>query len=331
MLKKDRVLNAFNNKPVDRVPVGFWFHFIPDEICHKGLEDASLKEQNIKGHRKFINETNPDFVKIMSDGYFYYPREEYNNLNDAKDLMKIKPLGKDHKWIREQVEMAKEVVDILEGTCGFYNVFSPSTTLKTAINDEKYIELFRQDPDAVYYALDVLAQDLADLSELVIKEAKADGIYLSVQNPNNAELTYEEYRKYITPSEKKVLARANKESDNNILHCCGYAGNKNNLDVWLDYDAKAINWAVTIENVGLKEGKKLFGDKAVIGGFDNREGKILHSGSKEEIEELTEDIIRENGEVGILIGADCTVPFDINTDRFVWVKDKVKDMKKKEI
>lgn len=28
MSKRQLVLDAFNNKPVERVPVGFWFHFV---------------------------------------------------------------------------------------------------------------------------------------------------------------------------------------------------------------------------------------------------------------------------------------------------------------
>jgi uroporphyrinogen decarboxylase len=194
--------------------------------------------------------------------------------------------------------------------------------LRLAISGEKLIEYIRQDPEAVAYAIDVIAQDLADLSELLIKEARAEGIYLSVQNPQNGEFSFDEYRKYITPSEKLVLTRANEANQNNILHCCGYNENKNDLNVWKDYDAKAVNWAVTIENVDLAEGKEFFGGKAVIGGFDNRPGKILHKGAKEEIEAFTEGIIAKAGKVGVIIGADCTVPYDIELERLQWVKDK---------
>ena len=119
------------------------------------------------------------------------------------------------------------------------------------------------------------------------------------------------------------MARANKASANNILHCCGYDSNKNDLSVWKDYDAKAINWAVTIEKLDLAEGKKFFGGKAVIGGFDNRSGKLLHAGTKEEIQAFTEEIIKKSGKVGVIIGADCTVPSDIDLERLQWVKDKV--------
>lgn len=323
MSKRDRLLNAFNNKPVDRVPVGFWFHFLEGEEFSEGLEKPELIEKNIAAHKKFIEATDPDFIKIMSDGYFLYPSDVYKDLTKASDLRNFKPLGKDHPWIQGQIKLAKAVVDLGRDTSAFYNIFAPATLLRLAISNEKFIKYFRQDADAVAYALDVIAQDIADLSELVIKESGAEGIYLSVQNPENGKFTLGEYRKYITPSEKFVLARANEVSQNNILHCCGYDGNKNNLEVWKDYDAKAINWAVTIENLDLAQGKKFFGDKAVIGGFDNRSGKLLHAGSKEEIQAFTEDLIAKAGKVGVIIGADCTVPSNIDLQRLQWVKDKV--------
>ncbi len=323
MSKRARLLNAFNNKPVDRVPVGFWFHFLPEELHFHGSSDPKLIQESIALHKKFIEEVDPDFVKIMSDGYFHYPSDVYENLNSATDLRNFKPIGKNHPWIQGQVELAKKVISFLDDTSAFYNVFAPAKFLRFAISDEKFIELFREDPIAVGFALDVIAQDLADLSELVIKEAGAEGIYLSVQNPNNGALTYDEYRTYITPSDKLVLNRANEASENNILHCCGYDGNKNILEVWQDYNAKAVNWAVSIENIDLTEGKKLFGGKAVIGGFDNRPEKLLHKGTKEEIEAFTEDIITKAGKTGIIIGADCSIPSDIEVERIQWVKDKV--------
>ena len=31
------------------------------------------KKKNIQGHKRFIREVQPDFIKLMSDGYFAYP------------------------------------------------------------------------------------------------------------------------------------------------------------------------------------------------------------------------------------------------------------------
>ncbi len=323
MSKRERLLNAFNNKPVDRIPVGFWFHFLPEEELGNGLEKPELVEINIASHRSFIEAADPDFVKIMSDGFFRYPSPVLESLSNVQDLKKLTPVGKNHEWLQKQISLVKEVTGFLKDTCSFYNIFSPATFLRIAISEERFIEYFREDPAAIAYALDVIAQDLVILAQAVIEEAGADGIYLSVQNPGNGAFTYEEYRRYITPSEKKVLESANQVSHNNILHCCGYNGNKNNLSVWKDYDAKAVNWAVTIEKLDLAEGKKFFGGKAVIGGFDNRPGKLLHTGSKEEIEEFTRGLVKKAGNDGVVIGADCTVPADIDLNRLHWVRESV--------
>lgn len=58
-------------------------------------------------------------------------------------------------------------------------------------------------------------------------------------------------------------------SDNNILHICGYEGAKNDLTIYKDYDAKAYNWAVNVENISLSQGREIFKQKAIIGGFPN--------------------------------------------------------------
>ena len=36
--KKDLVLAAMDGKPVERVPSGFWFHFLDDEIHANAFE-----------------------------------------------------------------------------------------------------------------------------------------------------------------------------------------------------------------------------------------------------------------------------------------------------
>ena len=64
MDKRKRVLHAFQNKPVDRPPVGFWFHFPPEKAKGKACIDA---------HLAYYRESGIDFLKVMSDGYFEYP------------------------------------------------------------------------------------------------------------------------------------------------------------------------------------------------------------------------------------------------------------------
>lgn len=81
-----------------------------------------------------------------------------------------------------------------------------------------------------------------------------------------------------------------------------------------------INWAVVVEQVSLQEGKKLFGGRAVIGGFDNTTNSVLYKGSKEEVERETKKLLDEAGTTGIILGADCTIPSDTPLERLDWVR-----------
>jgi uroporphyrinogen decarboxylase len=61
----------------------------------------------------------------------------------------------------------------------------------------------------------------------------------------------------------------------------------------------------------LKAGKRLFG-RPVLGGLDNR-GVIL-DGSPAEIEAAVHDIIDTVGPKNLIIGADCTLPTEIDRE-----------------
>ena len=316
MTKKERVLNAMNNLPVDRPPVGFWYHFPVDMDLDKECVDA---------HLDYYHRCDTDFIKIMCDGYFDYPNPIIPEIKEPKDWYNMKPLGENHPFIRGQVDRAKQIVERSNGECcTFYNVFNPMSYFRFGTSEELLMSHLKQDPEAVLYAFSVIAEDASLLCRLLIEEAGCDGIYYCVQNAEKFRFTYEEYRKYVTPGDLAVLTAANKYSENNILHCCGWAGEKNRIEVWKDYPAKVINWAVYIEEMGLKEGKKFFGGRCVLGGFDNRPGGVLCSGTREEVEAFTAKWLEENDENGMMIGADCTLPAETDPDRIVWVMETVK-------
>lgn len=93
---------------------------------------------------------------------------------------------------------------------------------------------------------------------------------------------------------------------------------------YTDYPAKAINWAAVVEGVPLEEGKRLFGGKAVIGGFGNLDNEILYTGTKEEIQAETKRLLAAAGRTGVILGADCTVPRDTDWKHFEWVREAAK-------
>ncbi len=323
--KRELVWNAFNNKPVDRIPVGFWFHYTENELL-SAYEHPEMREQNISGHKNFVKSFKPDFVKLMSDGYFFEPETAavLRNAVHASDLRSLKPITADNPWIRDQVSLVKE----LTGSFGsdvatFYNVFAPATVFKWSVDggDKKLAQFISEDKDAVIYALSVIAQNTALLAGAVIREGGADGIYLSVQTLQDKSVDSDLYAEVISPSELSVLTAANAAGGVNILHICGYEGARNNLSLFKNYPAKVINFASVVEGVSLAEGKKLFGGKAVIGGFANTKDGVLYSGIKAEVQAETKRLIKAAGRTGIILGADCTVPKDIAFERFEWVRE----------
>jgi uroporphyrinogen decarboxylase len=312
---------VFELKAVPRVPVGFWFHFLAEERF--GCGTGSFFSENVRGHRRFIETFKPDMVKIMSDGFFNYPSKRVSD-NPADMLGSLDTVTANHPWIRDQVRLVEAVRALQDDTSYFYNVFSPATTLRFMIGREALLKWLKEYPLESQKLLNEMSRGLTVLATEVISQGRADGVYFSVQNPDLNNFSDDDYLKFLFQGEIDLLNEANLSGGQNILHICGYAGVKNNLPFYANYPAQAFSWAVNVENVSLKTGQKLFGGKAVIGGFPNIRGSIIHTGQKEEIEAFTRKILEETGRIGVIIGADCTVPSDIDLEHLNWVREAAK-------
>lgn len=325
MDKRTRVLNAMNQKEVDHVPVAFWFHF--------GGEEA-MGEACINAHLKYYRETDLDFVKIMCDGYFPYPLPE---IKCAADWRSLKPLDADHPFVREQVDRAKAIVkEIGQERCVFYNVFAPFSSIRfgaeaIGLTDADVMAHIQEDKNAVMYALDVIGETNALLAELLITEAGCDGVYYCVQGGEYDRFTPEQYKEIITPSDLYVLEHANRFSENNILHMCGWAGNRNQLSIWHDYPAKVVNWAVYVEGMSLHEGRFFVEGRTALGGFETHwdehtQQGIIYTGTKEEVQEYTKNLILNFGKRGLMIGGDCTIDAKLDWERIRWIVEAARSI-----
>jgi uroporphyrinogen decarboxylase len=327
MNNRDLVWKVFHNESAERVPVGFWFHFAGNELEDVFL-NPGLRKINREGHRTFFKDFKPDFLKIMTDGYFCYPNGPFARAVDPSGLEGIKPIGPDHPWIREQVGLAKEVAGAYgKDVLTFFNIFSPATIFKFARSsrpnpDGILADFISLDKGLVANALNVVAQDFAVLAKAVIEEGGADGIYYSVQDVLDPRINALTQRDCTLAADFAVLKAAQDAGGLNILHVCSYAGHHNEVARYVDYPAQVINWAASLEKLPLGEGKKLFGGKPVIGGFDNTASGLLYRGSRGEIEAETDRLLAEAGRVGVALGADCTIPRDITIDHLKWVRDR---------
>ena len=334
MDRKELVRRVFHNQPTGKLLTAFWHHYLEDELVD-GLHNPAYVEQNLAGARAFREEFDPDFVKVMTDSLFFMPYD-YAAVRSASDLRDLRETGEMEQYLDTCVRFAKTVREIYgDDILIFYNVFSPTFQInhRMAQTHPELLKkaespitlLMEEDPEAVQTALERIADATEILIDRIVGAGIMDGIYFSISCYNRG-IGGEAYRRYVTPSEKRIIARANHYAPDNLLHICGWRGNLNDLSLFTDYDCSVINWAVHAEGVSLAEGKRMFGGKCVIGGFGNNNTDLLCRGTREEIQDYVEKIVAEAGTTGVIIGADCTTHLDTPDEHLHWVMDKAAEI-----
>ena len=314
MTKRERVIAAFQGKEVDHVPVCMWKH-VPQKYW---ADDDQFAECQLSSYRS----TDVDFMKLSGDKYFGWPSELLDHLARAEDLFRLEPIGAGHPFIRGQIERTAKIVKGLNEECAaLYLVFVPLSCLRIHIGYPAMMKFIRDNPEAVKHACGVIAEDLKHLVRGIIQEAGADGVFLSVQNGEVDRFTAQEYRDWVTPSDKIVLDYANSLSSMNAIHFCAWEGTANRLSVWQDYKAPVVSWSRYMDIMDIAQAKNHFGC-TVWGGFDNRPGSLLYTGSQAEIQRETDALIAQGGKKGYILGADCSLHDELDERRIRWVVEE---------
>ncbi len=305
MNKRDRVTAALSGETPDRIPAAFWFHFTGENTSGQNA---------INAHIDYFKQCGCDMMKIMSDSYFDYAASI--EVNTTADWYKLKPLGTDHPFYAGQIARAREIAkEVKKDALVYYTVFAPFSSIRSGYGNARVMQMLKEDPKAVLHALDVITEDTQMFMKALF-DAGVDGIYYSVQGGEKNRLSVADYRKLITPSDKAALDYANTLGDLNILHCCGWAGDQNNLEDWKDYEAAAVNWAVYVEKMDINEGRAFFTNvRCILGGLDNTTNGVLYKGTDEEVKAEIRRLCEVNGNKGYMIGADCSIPSDTPYDR----------------
>lgn len=321
MTKKERVLSAMRGEKTDKIPVSFWRHFA-------GAGTTLSNREVAQKHLDFYQATDLDFIKIMYDG-FTAPFSL--DIKTAAELRKIRPVKEDHPYVRDILERAKWVNELLSDQVDTWmNLFSPFMLIKK-LGEKQLAALIDQDRYAVIDALTAVGETLSYTAEKLLTECGCKGIFVCFQGAEFSRFTKDDFMEIVRPSDLQLLHTANQYSPWNFAHFCAWDGGKNDLSRWQDYPACAVNWAIYVDDLTLPEGKAYFGGRPVLGGFDNRMGKLLFNGTREEIEtetrRLVSDYVCKTGsEAGLIIGADCSFlpPFEL--ERFNWVSDTLREI-----
>ena len=328
MNKRERFEAFLHNQPVDRVPVAFFHHYTTQAEYVTGLRDPALFEKMVMRQRVTRVQDDPDILKIMNDVLMMMP-VDVSAVKGPEDLDKIVPPSMDSLYVSKTKELTERVLDYYKGEDipSFATGFSPVFCLRFALmfglgpKQDRLKEFFLAAPEKGLAALKILEERINEIHTMLIRDFGLDGIYFSVNNQNQL-LPDEVYREYCVPIEQEMVREINKNGLS-FLHICGFGGLINNLELFREYDASVINWAVHAEGVSLKEGKTFFGGKPVMGGFAQDE--IIYRGTEEEVKTEVKRILAEAGQTGVMIGADCTVPEDIDERRFGWARDAARE------
>lgn len=292
MNKVERVRAAIAGEEVDRVPAGFWFHF-PADSAHG--------RASVEAHLDYYRASGVDFVKIMNE----HPYESRVRIEEPADWARVEPAPLSAPFYQEQLAEVRAIVEALDGEAlAIVTLFGPFSSGNHA-SGNRVTEHIKTEPDPVHKGLAAIAESLAAFAHACV-DAGAAGIYYSAQGGEVDRFTREEFETYIKPHDIRVLQDVADHGGFHVLHVCR---DRVRLDSFADYPSHVVNWAATKQNPSLAEGRELF-ERTLLGGMDDR--GIMVDGSEDEIRSQVHEVIRQVSSRAFILGADCTLPTDID-------------------
>lgn len=303
MTKADRVRAALKKQPVDHVPASFSIHF-PKAVAHG---DAA-----IKAHLDFYHETDVDILKVMNENLF----PSIGEMNSPSDWNKLPAYDRHAPFIQREMELLKALRQAepdaylmltVHGICA-----STIHPLEARYGYEPVRELFvrqmRSDKDPLLEARTRIADALVELVQTA-RDIGCDGIYYAALGAEDYYYSDEEFAEAVAPYDITVLKAIRETGQDVFLHMCKDHLNMNRFRDYVPF-CKAANWGVYEVPFSLQQGKSLFPDAASMGGLANRSG-VLVNGTEEEIRSEVHKVLQDFGAQGFILGADCTLPTDI--------------------
>lgn len=302
MDKKELLKTTLRGEEVPYILSGFWHHF----------EEGNLHgKKAVQAHIDFFQAVDPDMIKVMNEYSFRLDRE----VTDISDWKELKAVPFDQtpyagyldevKAIQGQLPNSVPIIATLHGVLvsGYHATEKPGFFSNP---DNMISRHLRNDPEAVSHGLEIISDTLIELCSR-LAAIGVDAIYYAALGGESYRFAPALFESYVRPYDEKVINAINDLGMISMLHICK---DQVMLPLYAGIKADVVNWAIHECEYGLKEGRALFGDATILGGFDDRSG-VLVDGSKEAIEREVEAIIATAGKKRFIVGADCTLPNDV--------------------
>jgi uroporphyrinogen decarboxylase len=298
--KRERMLQWLEGKgEAGYTPAAFFLHF---EEPHRVGSGAATK------HLEYFRYTDMDFVKIQ----YEQDVKEVDFIKKPADWAKLNPYKLDFfepqlVTVRELVKQAKKEALVI---MTIYSPYMWAGQVATYTTLRKHLE---EDPEAVKRGLDNLVESQMLFVRACI-DIGVDGFYMSTQGSESGQFNDPKiFTEYVKPADLVAMQEVSKKCLFNILHVCDYVSPYENYDAVLDYPGQVVNCSthLTDNTLAWKDIHGLF-KRPLMGGLD-RKG-VLATGSMEQISaEIT--TVLKNKPKQFILGADCTVPGDIDWSR----------------
>jgi uroporphyrinogen decarboxylase len=313
MNKRERVDAALGGAPVDRVPISFWGHSYLQEWSPAGLADAMLS--NYQTYDWDYMKVNPRASYHVEDwgGELERPTDPNHGptfkrpaVREPADWRRLRPLEPDQGALGEQMEALRQIRDGLKGEAYFVQtIFSPLSVAKYLVGNqpEPIKTAIEDNPGALRAALNVIVETFAIYAQACL-EAGASGIFFATTGWASADqLTLDQYRRWGTEYDMRVIEAFAGRTPFNILHNCGA---NVYFDLLADYPVHAISWASTLPgNPSLAEGKTRT-NKAVMGGVSEK--TTLVDGTPEQVAAEVRVAIAQTEGRRVLVAPGCSIP-----------------------
>ncbi|MFL7811661.1 MAG: uroporphyrinogen decarboxylase family protein [Anaerolineae bacterium] len=298
MNKRETVLRLLDEtRTPDYVPAAFFLHF-PSEY-HRG-------QAAIDKHLEYFRYTGMDFVKIQ----YEFPFPHRPEIQSPEDWVKMPRYGQ--AFFQDQLEIVAGLVEAVKGEAlVLQTLYSPFMSAGHTASDETITEHIRTAPEKARVGLEIITESILWFVRECVKRG-IDGFYASTQGGERGRFDPALFANVVKPYDLAVMNEIDAACPFSILHICDYQAPYDDLAPFLDYPGDVVNCPLEVGGRAMtaREAARMFG-RPYMGGLD-RHG-IIASGSKEEIKAAVKDVLRDAPERFIL-GADCTLPGDIDWD-----------------
>jgi len=305
MDKKERVLAALRNEPVDRIPISIWLHY-----PHKDQDPRSLAEMQVHVMRKY----DFDFIKLMPFGLYSVqdwgckikifgtpydpPIVDDFGIKTIKDWQKIEEFPAHYGTWGKQVQLSRYIKKQIGDEVPFVQtIFSPLTTARKLAGDRIFSDM-KKEPKIFHEALQVITNTTINFINANIDEG-VSGFFFATQTATYDLMTDKDYDEFGSRYDLQLFKSYKDNTFFNIIHI---HGNNIMFEKLANYPANCINWHDRWVAPSLDKARKIT-NKCLLGGI--HEKKVLSHDSPEAVQAHVAKAIASAGKQGYMIGPGC--------------------------